>query len=117
MDVRLTVRTGPGEQGVAETHTWTLKEAQTTTQVLDFVRSKVRPFIGMQTDMSIVSGPDDQESATSVPVPETRRKRRGKKAKVYRVDSTDEPREDEDSDDDGLSPEDIERKNQEDVEV
>lgn len=53
MDVSLSVRVAPGESGVLETHTWKLKEAKTTNQVLEFVRDKIKPFLSQQTELTV----------------------------------------------------------------
>lgn len=51
MDLVVSIKIAPGEGGMAERHTWTLKEVQTTRQCLDFVEVAVAPFTGAQQEL------------------------------------------------------------------
>jgi hypothetical protein len=59
MDISLSVRVAPGETGVLESHTWKLKEAKTVSQVLGFVRHKIKPFLGDQSTLEVVVEDDE----------------------------------------------------------
>lgn len=91
MDLLIAVRIAPGEGGMAERHSWTLKEVKTVAQCLEFVRTAVRPFVGSQQDLSevvvdrscgddVVRGEDEMAAPSSVPA--TAPKRRRKKARA-----------------------------------
>jgi hypothetical protein len=111
MDVRLALRVGPGESGVAETHTWLLKEAKTVNQVLEFVRAKVHPFLGSQAELSIEATPEpkpEPKKATSAPKP---KKKQAKKKKEIEPDDSEEWKEGEDDDEEPITPDEIEKIN------
>jgi len=52
MNLRITLQVTPGEEGMAESHTYLLKEVKTVSQCTKFLYSIVSPFIGEQADLA-----------------------------------------------------------------
>jgi hypothetical protein len=51
MDLKIALMIAPGEAGVAETHSWRLKEVQTVEQAVEFLMARISPFLGAQTSL------------------------------------------------------------------
>jgi hypothetical protein len=51
MDLKIALSIAPGEAGVAETHSWKLKEVQTMDQAEEFMRARLERFLGTQTNL------------------------------------------------------------------
>jgi hypothetical protein len=108
MNVKLVIQVAPGEEGMAESHSYTLKEAKTTSQVLEFVDARVRPFLGSQTTLQVAL---EQEQAPPLPSPAPKKVRggKGRSKKSAPPERDDHPDDVPDDDDDGLLPFEVER--------
>jgi len=73
MDIVLAIKIGPGEGGAGESHRYVLKEAKTLNQVMEFVRVKVKPYVGQQTELVVTAETTEKEEVAE-PVPEPKKK-------------------------------------------
>jgi hypothetical protein len=54
MNLKIALMVAPGESGVSETHSWMLKEVQTTEQAIEFLVECLAPFLGQQANLENV---------------------------------------------------------------
>jgi len=107
MNVKLVIQVAPGEEGMAESHSFVLKEAKTTEQVIEFVEVRVRPFLGSQKTLHAALGSEEQ-AASSPPAPKRARGGCGRGKKPAPPERDDNSGDVPDDDDDGLLPFEVE---------